>query len=336
MSADWMERLGDPRAVAWIGACAATWCLARLAPRLGWVDQGDGGRKLQREPLPLVGGAAVAFGLALAAALGGFERAPAGIPGWLPPLASPWSLAALAAALLLGAIDDVQREGMRPAAKLIGQALCGALLAAPLFADGDWLRALLVIGAALAALNALNTFDNADGAAAGLSLLALASALPAASLALLGFLPFNLRRSDGSALICRLPRAILGDSGSHLLGLLILLTPAAWPALALPLLDLARVALERIRSGQPPWVGDRRHLAHRLQARGLSPSAVALALASIALPSVGLGGILDRSQAFETTLGMASTAVLFAMATLLTAQRRRGLDAEQPELGLGA
>ena len=45
-------------------AAAATWGLARLAPRLGWVDAGDGGRKQQRVPLATVGGAAI--GLALA------------------------------------------------------------------------------------------------------------------------------------------------------------------------------------------------------------------------------------------------------------------------------
>ena len=167
-------------------------------------------------------------------------------------------------------------------------------------------------------------------------MLGLAGPLPVAACAVLGFLPFNLRRADERALFGRLPRAILGDSGSHLLGMLVLLTPVAWPALTLPLLDLARVAIERVRSGQPPWVGDRRHLAHRLQARGLSPAAVALVLALIAYPSVGLGAILESSPGVETALGIVLTALLFAAATLLSAPRGRAADAEGAELGLGA
>jgi UDP-GlcNAc:undecaprenyl-phosphate GlcNAc-1-phosphate transferase len=335
MSSAWWEGILDPRALAWGATFVATWLLARLAPRLGWVDCADGGRKQQRVPLPLVGGAALAVGLAVAACVGGFQTSPAGLAPW-PGWTSLWSLTALAAAFLLGLIDDVLRGGLRPAAKLAGQALCGGLVAGPLFAAGEWSLALVVIGAALIALNALNTFDNADGAAAGISVLALAAPMPAAACALLGFLPFNLRRADESALVGRLPRAILGDSGSHLLGMLVLLTPAAWPVLTLPVLDLIRVSIERIRSGQPPWVGDRRHLAHRLQMRGHSPAAVALALALIACPSVGLGALLERSQGFESALGIASTAVLFLTATLLSAPRDRSSNADGAELGLEA
>ncbi len=74
------------------------------------------------------------------------------------------------------------------------------------------------------------------------------------------------------------PLAYLGDGGSHLLGMALLVVPGAWPALGLPLLDLARVALERARAGEAPWRGDRRHLAHRLERRGLGPVPVALIL----------------------------------------------------------
>ena len=55
-----------------------------------------------------------------------------------------------------------------------------------------------------------------------------------------------------------------------LLGALVLLVPAAWPALALPLFDLLRLSALRLARGSRPWIGDRRHLAHRLEAAGLS------------------------------------------------------------------
>jgi UDP-N-acetylmuramyl pentapeptide phosphotransferase/UDP-N-acetylglucosamine-1-phosphate transferase len=86
----------------------------------------------------------------------------------------------------------------------------------------------------------------------------------------------------------RTPRAWLGDSGSHLLGIVLLTTPVACAALVLPLADLARVAWLRKRAGEPIWVGDRRHLAHGLQARGLGPAAVVLVLVALALPPVVL------------------------------------------------
>ena len=84
-------------------------------------------------------------------------------------------------------------------------------------------------------------------------------------------------------------RAYLGDSGSHLLGMLVLMTPAAWPVLVLPLFDLARLCVVRTRAGSAPWVGDRRHLAHRLARSGLPRLAVPVALVLLALPAALLG-----------------------------------------------
>ena len=104
------------------------------------------------------------------------------------------------------------------------------------------------------------------------------------------------------------PRAYLGDSGSHLLGMMLLLTPAAWPLFLLPLLDLARVAAVRLREGRPIWSADRLHLAHRLQAAGLAPTAVVAVLVGIALPALLVPG----------WLGALWVAVLFAACLRLT------------------
>jgi UDP-N-acetylmuramyl pentapeptide phosphotransferase/UDP-N-acetylglucosamine-1-phosphate transferase len=140
----------------------------------------------------------------------------------------------------------------------------------------------LCVLAGVAAQNAANTFDNADGALCAVAGVGLACASPLSG-AVLAFLPFNL---GGRGILRRVPRAWLGDGGSHLLGLLLLTTPVAWAALVLPALDLARVACLRARDGQPIWRGDRRHLAHALEARGLGPAAVDLVLVLLAAPAI--------------------------------------------------
>jgi UDP-GlcNAc:undecaprenyl-phosphate GlcNAc-1-phosphate transferase len=141
------------------------------------------------------------------------------------------------------------------------------------------------------ACNAINTFDNADGAAGGLVAVALLARAPLLAAPVLAFLPFNLRSQRSPAGRGRDAAAYLGDSGSHLLGMLVLLTPAAWPALVLPLADLARLSVVRVREGAAPWVGDRRHLAHRLGAAGLSAPRVVAALLGIAAPTLLLGWV---------------------------------------------
>ena len=141
--------------------------------------------------------------------------------------------------------------------------------------------ALAVLLGALTAMNAANTFDNADGALSAMGALGMWSVAPAAAGALLGFLPFNANstwRRTGT------PSAYLGDAGSHLVGMLVLLHPLAWPVLLVPLFDLARLSVVRWRAGSRPWIGDRRHLAHRMAGAGLGPGSVACALALISAP----------------------------------------------------
>lgn len=273
--------------------------LIPFARRAGWVDGGASERKRAVEPLPLCGGAIVLAGVLagwVAMELGG--RAQAGfVPGReLRELVSAalgrevtlWPLGALLLAFAVGTLDDLLEDGLRPAQKLAGQAAVGAVLALPVVmaAPQDaraWAVLALAVLAACVVLNLVNTFDNADGAASGLGCAAAFGGAPFFAAGLAAFLPFNLARRG------RAPRAILGDAGSHALGLLLLLEPAAWPALALPALDLGRLVLVRVRLGRAPWQGDRRHLAHRLQARGLAPVHVALVLLALSLPALLLG-----------------------------------------------
>jgi len=266
----------------------------RLALRTGLLD-GPGDRKAQRAPVPLLGGAVLLLGTAAGcAALAG---AGAPVPG--PGL----TLGALAA-FLVGLWDDRRKERpLGPLPKLLGQT--GAVLLFVLL-DRPGPAPALGVFWMLAVVTAWNFFDNADGslpavgAVAALAL-AIVGEPPVAGIAaalagaLLGFLPWNLPPA----------RAYAGDAGSHLtgfvLGALPLLTSrpdSSVPpvllmgALALPLLDLVQVVVVRLALGLSPAIGDRRHLAHRLERLGLGPRAtlavlVAVALLLAALPALG-------------------------------------------------
>jgi UDP-N-acetylmuramyl pentapeptide phosphotransferase/UDP-N-acetylglucosamine-1-phosphate transferase len=303
--------LGGACLAAFGAALLAAWLLPRLARASGWLDRPDSpgppgdpeaGRKLQRRPVPAVGGA-----IALAGALAGWavlelSGSPPALGEELLAVAQRifpeggerlWPLAGLLTAFGVGLADDLWPGGLRPATKLAGQACAGLALGWPFFAAGlgspGELGALCLVVlvfalAAVVATNAVNTFDNADGAAGMLVALAALASDPIVAAALVPFLALNLwRRADGEV------GAYLGDSGSHWLGLWILITPAAWPVLVLPLADLVRLVVLRLKSGSRPWRGDRRHLAHRLLRRGIPRLWVPVLLAALALPTVLFG-----------------------------------------------
>lgn len=238
-------------------ALLLTPALAAWARARGWIDRVEGDdavRKPRAEPVPTVGGVAVVTAMAAAALLTG--------------LSLPWI--GLLGALGLGVLDDLRPLSARQ--KLTGQALVALALAADGWQQGwgtgiEW---LLLIPASLVAMNALNTWDHADGLASSAAALGLVGPLPLGAAACAGFLPWNtlLRRGSDRG---RAPVAYLGDGGSHALGLLIAWYPSAWPVLAVPLLDLARVVRLRLAARQSAFVGDRRHLGQRLERAGLSP-----------------------------------------------------------------
>jgi len=305
-----------------LASAGATLLFARLAPRLGWTDAPAGpaaARKLQRRAVPNVGGAALLVGLACAPdaawAGAGVELLGARWPS------TGWLALALAGLFAVGTLDD--RRGLGPGVKALAQLAALAPLAVGVLvtgAEGAPASALLLWVVGFAAVNALNTFDNADGALATLAASAFPFAEPHVAAAALGFLPLNLDAGRASNRASSAPTAYLGDAGAFVLGYFTLVHPRAWGLLWLPLLDLARLALVRTAAGSRPWIGDRRHLAHRLQARGWPPLAVALAQALVALPAAAL-----VARAFETgevswaLAGLGATALLFVAALCLGA-----------------
>jgi UDP-N-acetylmuramyl pentapeptide phosphotransferase/UDP-N-acetylglucosamine-1-phosphate transferase len=321
------------------GAATAlcTFLFAHVAQRWGWIDDGSEapGRKLQARAVAPVGGAAILCGCGLSAWLttrigsgdwlGWIDLA--GDRGGDPANATirrAWIVAALLTAFAVGSWDDLAPRGLTPLQKLAGQTLAGICLGVAFGLSGPelrWDRFLLAWACALAAQNALNTFDNADGAAAAIGILGFVPVAPAVAAALCGFLPFNLwirRRALPGPRAPSVPVAYLGDAGSHALGLLLLLHPQARLALALPLLDLARVALVRIGLGIAPWIGDRRHLAHRMMDRGWTPTGTVLGLCAIAAPLLAAG--MMRSEGARD-FGLLAAGALLTVALFIAVLR---------------
>jgi UDP-N-acetylmuramyl pentapeptide phosphotransferase/UDP-N-acetylglucosamine-1-phosphate transferase len=311
-------------AEAWILARAAgasfalTFVLARLAARIGWTDAprgADAARKLQGRAVPAVGGLAVLLVLFASGELGARSDALWGeyLPGETARLVT------LALVFLVGAIDDLRP--LAPGPKSLAQLVALAPLA---LGNGN---AGLAAGLALVALgflfvNVLNTFDNADGALALSAALGLAPVWPLASASVAGFLPLNLDAARAANRASRAPTAYLGDAGAFLLALLVLFRPEALGLLVLPFLDLARLTCVRWRAGSRPWLGDRRHLAHRLQARGLAPLLVALVLAAVGAPAALLLPLALERANLVLGAGAAGATLALFLAALRRAPER--------------
>lgn len=140
--------------------------------------------------------------------------------------------------------------------------------------------------------NAINWIDGLDGLAAGVSGIAAvvmlivslfmnqpAAALIAAALAggALGFLRYNFNPAqifmgDGGAYFMGFTLAGVGVIGLVKTTAVTAVTSVLLPylILAVPILDMSAVILERLRHGQSPFIADKRHLHHRLLEAGLS------------------------------------------------------------------
>jgi UDP-GlcNAc:undecaprenyl-phosphate GlcNAc-1-phosphate transferase len=269
-----------------LGALVLTPVMARIARRSGMMDRPHAGR-FHSTATPYLGGIAIAGGLLLVSVF---------VSGAREQLVA--ILLCALAVTLLGLADDLR--GVGPMVKVCVEAGLGLVLwlvgiRAGLFGV-PVLDLALTIAWVVAVTNAVNILDNMDGVAAGVSavcafgLAAIAAGQGeylVASLALavaggcLGFLPYNFPPA----------RIFLGDAGSLLLGFslaaiglkLDLIGPtslvrAIVPALALavPLFDMTLVMIARWRDGRPVYLGATDHTAHRLHARGVRPTRIAL------------------------------------------------------------
>jgi UDP-GlcNAc:undecaprenyl-phosphate GlcNAc-1-phosphate transferase len=255
-----------------------TWPVRALAIRLGAMDKPNLARKTQTEPVPYLGGVAIALGITIitfaAVFVGG--NATGENNGQLKDLA----LTVLLPALVLGAMglfDDLR--SLSPWPRLVTQTVVGTVVAFVIVENGtigtpfgnggavdsgslvngavesnngSWLNTLVTIVWIVGICNSINFFDNLDGAASG-----------AVAIAALGvfFIAFDRGQELVSALSIvtagatigflmwnKSPAKIyMGDAGALFLGIIISvatirlnpgITPT-WQSLAIPVILLA-------------------------------------------------------------------------------------------------
>ena len=297
--------------------------MRKIALKIGAVDRPNLERKTQKEPVPYLGGVAIAIGITVAsfAALlysdfstETFNRA----------------LSVLLPAILISAMglyDDLR--GLEPWPRLVAQSIAGVAVAIYLIENETLGQAFnnraidyaVTIVWVVGICNSINFFDNLDGGASGtvavisIFLFAIAfnqsqslvSALAVVTAgATLGFLIWN-----------KTPAKIyMGDAGALFLGIIIAvltirLDPEVGPQsralaiplllMAVPILDTTTVVISRLSRGISPFTGGRDHISHRLMRKGLGRKATAYVLWAMA---AAFGSVAFFACCVETSLAM--------------------------------
>jgi UDP-GlcNAc:undecaprenyl-phosphate/decaprenyl-phosphate GlcNAc-1-phosphate transferase len=270
----------------------------QIGLKSGYYDP-PGGRKVHQRPMVRLGGVSIFLGTLVALLCvwwaGGF--------GILPPDKEYeiWGVTLGGLAFfLIGLADDLL--SLSPFLRLLLQMVAASLawqagvqiefLSIPLIGLVSlpvWISLPVTVIWLVGMTNAINWIDGLDGLAAGVSGIAAVVMLivclfmnqPAAALivaalagAALGFLRYNFNPAQ----------IFMGDGGAYFMGFTLagvgvvglvksvttvaVLLPML--ILAVPLLDMSAVILDRLRHGKSPFIADKRHLHHRLLDAGLS------------------------------------------------------------------
>jgi UDP-GlcNAc:undecaprenyl-phosphate/decaprenyl-phosphate GlcNAc-1-phosphate transferase len=277
---------------AFIVTGVLTWPVRALAIRLGAMDRPNLARKTQVEPVPYLGGVAIAVGVSLVTFSALFFSDD-------NPLIIERGLTAIIPALILGVvglIDDLL--SLRAWPRLVMQTVVGTVIALVLIQTGtlgiafnnDLVNALVTIVWIVGICNSINFFDNIDGAATGAVAIAalgvffiafdrgqeLLSVLTIVTAgATLGFILWNKSPA----------KIYMGDAGALFLGVIISVAtirvnPGIVPSwkswmipvilLGVPILDTCVAVFSRLLRGISPLTGGRDHLSHRLVRSGLT------------------------------------------------------------------
>jgi UDP-GlcNAc:undecaprenyl-phosphate GlcNAc-1-phosphate transferase len=277
-----------------------TWPVRALAIKLGAMDRPNMARKIQAEPVPYLGGVAIALGVSTVTFGALFFTSN-------PDVIIERGLVAIIPAIILGLIgliDDL--KSLAPWPRLLIQTIVGSAIAFIIVQNGtigtpfgsSSLNTFVSIVWIVGICNSINFFDNLDGAASGAVGIAalgvfyiafdrgqeLVSALTIVTAgATLGFLMWNKSPA----------KIYMGDAGALFLGVIISvatirLNPGITPIwqslaipvmlLAVPLLDTCVAVFSRLSRGLSPLTGGKDHLSHRLVRAGLSRRRAAVSL----------------------------------------------------------
>ena len=277
-----------------------TWPVRALAIKLSVMDLPNMERKTQKEPVPYLGGVAIALSIIIVTygAILYSDNTKTTFP------LVTYALLPAAVLGLMGLIDDIR--GLPALPRLVSQTVVAILVA--IFMLNSELNAvpfgnqlvndIINVIWIVAICNSINFFDNLDGGAAGtvavstlgVFLIAfnqgqeLISALAVVTCgATMGFLLWNKSPA----------KIYMGDAGALFLGVLlsvltIRLNPGITPnwkslaippiLLAVPILDTCIAVFSRIKRGISPFQGGKDHLSHRLMRSGLSKRLAVISL----------------------------------------------------------
>ena len=277
---------------AFVLAGLLTWPVRALAIKLSVMDLPNMERKTQKEPVPYLGGVAIALSIIIitygAIYYSDYTKTTF-------PLVT-YALLPAAVLGLMGLIDDIR--GLPALPRLIVQTAVAILVAIfMLHRDIDaipfsnnLINDVINVVWIVAVCNSINFFDNLDGGAAGtVAISTLGISLIAANQGqelITALAVVTCGATTGFLLWNKSPAKIyMGDAGALFLGVLvgilsIRLNPGISPLfnsiailpilLAVPILDTCIAVLSRLRRGISPFTGGKDHLSHRLMRKGLS------------------------------------------------------------------
>lgn len=280
-----------PFILAGIISLIATPWVRKLAFKIGAVDIPKDNRRVHKEPMPLIGGLAIAMGVFISIFI------------FMPIDKTTISILLGGLVIIIaGIIDDIKE--LRPRYKMLFQILAAIILIlgdvkvdfiTNPFAKGsgivylNWLSIPITLFWVVGITNTLNFIDGLDGLSAGvamissLSLMIVAGKFGYASVIILaatvagsclGFLPYNFNPA----------KIFMGDTGALFLGFMlaaisiegVMKSVAAIAVIApililgVPIFDTTFAIFRRLLNGQSVATADKGHLHHRLLNRGFS------------------------------------------------------------------
>ena len=275
-----------------------------LALHVGAVDAPTLARKTQKEPIPYLGGVAIAVGI-VGASYGSLLAVDFTLENF--KLASFVLIPAIAISAM-GLWDDL--KGLEPWPRLVAQTVTGIIVAVILTAtdtmgfafDSQVLNYAITVLWIVGVCNSINFFDNHDGGAAGtvtvITLFLFFIAYDRQQVLVSALAIVTAGATAGFLLWNRHPAKIyMGDAGSLFLGIMISvltirLSPGVVPTykslaiplflMATPILDTTVAVISRIARGISPFQGGRDHLSHRLMRKGLNRRITAFTLWGLA------------------------------------------------------
>ena len=245
--------------------------------------------------------------------------------------------------VVLGVIDDKKGAAFSAKWKLFGQIIAalivvfaGVKISYLPFDWMDWIFSILWI---VGITNAFNLLDNMDGLSGGVAIISaiifllvtvsqgqffMALILSVFVGSTLGFLKYNYNPSS----------IFMGDAGSMFLGFILGtltisasyvtpqsagLLPALMPLviLSIPIFDTISVIIIRIKEKRPIYIGDKRHLSHRLVDMGFSQKN-AVNLIYLLTFTIGLAAFLLPSASYtESIIIFTQTLIILIIVSIL-------------------